>query len=189
MNAQSWPQFQREYRVQIAGMARKIHRRWQMPEAVELEDIVQELTLAAWLAWNRWEPGRGRMSRAAFAICSGRLAAQRWVHQQRDALRRSGKNPSRFPVASLVLSSPSGFEEQPSQERARMLGDYSFGFGFSGGLDMDPRPNAEETAVYLEELGELLRVCSDVERRMLEDLLLQTNDVGTMVAKIHREMV
>jgi DNA-directed RNA polymerase specialized sigma24 family protein len=98
-----WNQFHVEYRRQIGGMATKMLRRWSAPEAVEPADLEQEIMLAAWRAWSTWKPGRGGMSRQAFAICTGRLAAQRWLHVQREALRRDGRAPSRFALAHTSL--------------------------------------------------------------------------------------
>jgi DNA-directed RNA polymerase specialized sigma24 family protein len=93
------------YDRQLHGMARALMRRWQVPSAVTEEDVFQELCLGAWRAWQTWQAGRGSMTREAYAICSARLHAQRWMHEQRGALRRSGKAPSRFPTSESAVDS------------------------------------------------------------------------------------
>lgn len=99
----TWQDFVSRYRRQITGVARQIERRWRAPQAVEVADLEQEIMLAAWVAWQRWEPNRGGMSREAFALCSGRLDAQRWMHQQRNAPRRSGKAAGRYPASASTF--------------------------------------------------------------------------------------
>lgn len=100
---QSWETFVARYRRQIAGIARQIGTRWRAPSAVEIDDLEQEIWMGAWNAWQRWQPDRGGMSREAFALCTGRLDAQRWIHQQRNAPRRSGKAAGRYPAAEATF--------------------------------------------------------------------------------------
>jgi hypothetical protein len=113
-----WQEFHAAYHRQIAGMATKMLRRWSAPDAVEPADLAQEITLASWRAWESWHPGRGGMPRPAFALCSGRLAAQRWLHVQRNALRRDGRSPSRHEVSERTLDATIDRETSPGQEAA-----------------------------------------------------------------------
>ena len=116
----TWAEFSERYARQIAAMARIMLGRWRVPLAVTCADVEQEILLGAWLAWERWVPGRGGMKREAFALCSGRLAAQGWLNKQRNALRRSGKAHGRFPLAETTLG-PEGCPEcavEPGQEVA-----------------------------------------------------------------------
>lgn len=99
----TWEEFAAANQRRIATTASSIFGRWRAPLAVSAADIEQEMLLGAWLAWGRWEAGRGGMSRETFALCAGRLAALRWLHEQRNAPRRSGKAPGRFPVTESTL--------------------------------------------------------------------------------------
>lgn len=98
-----WPAFERQYAAQVRGMARALLARWKAPPAVGVEDVEQEVWMGAWRAWERWTPGKGEMKREAYAICSGRLEAQRWLQVQRNSPRRSTREPGRYPAAESSL--------------------------------------------------------------------------------------
>lgn len=99
-----WRAFARAYGAQIAQMARGMVRRYRLPPAVSWEDLRQELTLHAWLAWERWTPGRGGMTRQSYTLCSARLDALRWINVQRNAYQRSCRAPSRFDLSEASVS-------------------------------------------------------------------------------------
>jgi hypothetical protein len=80
-------------------LARCIARRWRVPAAVEEGDLEQELWLGAWQGWHAFEQGRGDMRRDLFALYRARQQVQRWVNEQRNAARRNGKAPGRYPEA------------------------------------------------------------------------------------------
>jgi hypothetical protein len=88
--------FRKEYSRQFAGMANRIWSGWRLPAAVSREDVEQEMWANAWLAWNNWQPGRGEMERHVYAVVTAKQAAVRWVHVQRNSLRRSDTAPGRF---------------------------------------------------------------------------------------------
>lgn len=101
--ASTWEAFTAAYKRQIAGCARLLLARWKVPVAVSQADIEQEVWLGAWQAWERWDDARGAMTREAFALCSGRQSAMRWIHGQRNSVQRLGTNPSRFPTVEAAL--------------------------------------------------------------------------------------
>lgn len=111
------------YERQLRGMARALLRRWRLPAAVTEDDVYQELRLGAWQAWQRWRVGRGAMTREAYAICSARLHTQRWLHEQRGAVRRSGKSPSRFPIHESALEHAVDRVIEPGQDLAVEFAD------------------------------------------------------------------
>lgn len=104
MTQSSWSEFVRDSSSQIGGIARRLVRSYRLPRGVEVGDIEQEAWLGAWRAWSTWDASRGGMSRTAFAVCSSRLVALRWVHGQRNSARRDGKSPGRYPSSECALS-------------------------------------------------------------------------------------
>lgn len=82
-------------------IARDLHRRWQVPAAVQPEDVLAELLMAAWRVIPHWNPG-GR-ALADYVCWNACARARKWINQQRDAYRRDGKNQSRHPIAESNL--------------------------------------------------------------------------------------
>ena len=114
----NWGAFVVEYDRQMRGMARQMLRRWTVPAAVLEDDIVQELRLGAWQALQKYDPSRKGMSPEAFALCSARLQAQRWLHGQRNSARRKGTEPGRFPAAECSLEYDLDGVIEPGQDVA-----------------------------------------------------------------------
>ncbi len=160
----TWDDFVREYGKQVGGVARLMLRRWKAPVAVDAADLEQEVWLAAWEAWQAWEPDRGGMTRAAYAHCTGRLEAQRWLHEQRNALRRSGKAPGRFPLAEALFLAPDvGDEERANASplRARAI-----------------EPGQDAAVAFSQKVRDALRACETRhERHALEALVAARFDV------------
>lgn len=117
----NWNEFQRAYKAQIRNMAWRLYKQWHLPYGVSVEDVEQEMWTNAWQAWNAFDPHRGNMVREAYAVCTAKQAASRWIHGQRNSLRRSGDAPSRFAVANdeidFVVS------ELSTQETALMFAE------------------------------------------------------------------
>lgn len=84
-------------------MARELYRRWQLPAAVQPEDVLAELLTAAWRVLPQWNP-EGRPL-ADFVCWNAYAQARKWINAQRDAYRRDGKNQSRHPIAASHLPS------------------------------------------------------------------------------------
>ena len=91
----TWTEFQTVYKRQIACMANRLFLRWKVPAGVGKADVEQELWMGAWEAWQGFD-ARGLMTQEAYAVSSGKQRASRWIHGQRNALRRDGSAASRF---------------------------------------------------------------------------------------------
>ena len=85
------------------ALARWVRGRWIVPPSVGVEDVMQELLLAAWTAINKWDPERGYPLRRYVVWCSISAAAH-WLHVQRQAKGQRGTSPSRFPVEGVTRS-------------------------------------------------------------------------------------
>jgi DNA-directed RNA polymerase specialized sigma24 family protein len=77
-------------------------RRWDHPQAVEEEDLIQEMLLAAWRAIESFDPERGDPKR--HVVFSAAKTARRWLHRQRGAYGfarcRKGADPhGRYPAS------------------------------------------------------------------------------------------
>lgn len=166
---ETWEAFVGAYRRQVGGVARIICQRWTAPSAVARDDVEQEVWLGAWLAWERWRPGRGGMSRAAYALCSGRLDAQRWIHTQRNAPRRSGSAPGRYPVL---------WELGDSQGGARCVSHAE------SPIDCAMEQEQETAVAFGEAVRDALRSCrTRRERRELQEAVTSGfSRAGSMVA-------
>lgn len=86
-------------------LAQYLLRRWKSPTWVsDVEDVVQDLLLGAWLAIQEWDPSYpGAAPLKSFVIFNSVDKAKKRVHQMRKAKRRDDKAPSRHmvPVSSL----------------------------------------------------------------------------------------
>jgi len=91
----TWIEFETSYKRQISCMANRLFLRWKVPAGVGKADVEQELWMGAWEAWQDFD-ARGLMSQEAYAVSSGKRRASRWIHGQRNALRRDGSSASRF---------------------------------------------------------------------------------------------
>lgn len=93
----------RETEADWRRLARYLHARWEVPPSVAVEDVQQELLIAARCAVQRWDPERGTLVER-FAIWSALDKAGKWIHKQREAYRRDRKSQSRYAVAFSSLS-------------------------------------------------------------------------------------
>jgi hypothetical protein len=80
--------------------------RWPLPAAIEPDDVMQEmlLDLLEERRVSEWDPAKGP-TLARYVVWNACSSAARWLHGQRDALRRSGKAPGRFAIPLSALSS------------------------------------------------------------------------------------
>lgn len=91
----------------IRRMADAFFERWRknLPPGIEAVDIYQEMVCSS-IAERRdldWKPGQLNKKGKPISISVHWLwhmhtQAKRWIQEQRKSLRRSGKNPSRFPI-------------------------------------------------------------------------------------------
>lgn len=95
----------------LRRMADTMFRRWVIPPSVSAEDVFQEMCVSIcaerrdldWIPETRTKKGR-LIDIVTHVLYHAHVAAKRWIHDQRKAKRRSGKNPSRFPICMAVLS-------------------------------------------------------------------------------------
>lgn len=101
----SFDEFARRTDHEWQRLAARIYRKWRTPKGVEVADIVQELKLSAWknsTTWiqtNRFPRAGNSMVLEAYVVWMACREAERWVHQQRNAKRRSAHAPGRYDVA------------------------------------------------------------------------------------------
>lgn len=93
-------------------LARHLLSHWSVPDAVEPEDIEQELMLGAWRALNNWRENGAELG--VHVVWNAITDAKKWIHSQRAALRRNDRSPSRHPVSLSKLSSRYGTEDRSS---------------------------------------------------------------------------
>lgn len=99
--------------------------RWDAPAAVEEEDLVQELLLAAWRAIETADPAKGDVRRRV--VWCAVKTARRWLHRQRGAYgfarcKRGADSSSRFPTpADWVDKVPEDRPGGAAQEQAAEL--------------------------------------------------------------------
>lgn len=156
--------FRAAYARQVASMARLLLGRWKAPSAVSAEDVEQEVWMGAWRAWERYAPSRGGMTREAFALCCGRLDAQRWLQVQRNAPRRSSRASGRYPMPEAALGE--AFYPGALLELA-------------GGEACVVAPGQEAVLAFKEAVERgLMACCSPAEKRAMKALLAARFDRG-----------
>lgn len=96
----SFDSFAHETRDDWQRLGASLYRRWKLPPAVDMEDLVQELLLGAWVALPEWHASKG-MRLSNFVVWQAMNAAKSWMHVQRGASKHGNrdKNPSRFDFA------------------------------------------------------------------------------------------
>ena len=117
----SFDEFSRKTRSFWAAAARYLMTRWKGPEAVEVDDLVQELLLEAWRSFPMHDPLRGDLTE--FICYQATSRAKRWLHGQRGRRKcsRSDKAPSRFPLRFSSIRS-TGNDEDLSTFISEVLG-------------------------------------------------------------------
>lgn len=100
-------------------MARDLYRRWQLPAAVQPEDVLAELLTAAWRVLPAWDPDLRPL--ADYVCWNAYAATRKWINAQRDAYRRDGKNQSRHPIAESHL--PGTADGRDATDRRRSVLD------------------------------------------------------------------
>ena len=106
-------------------LAEHLFRRYPLPAALSVEDVEQEMLLAAWTAIRIWDPTAG-MPLERFVTWTAYTSAKKWIHRQRNALRRDDRAPGRFPSLmtqgdySTLRSAATGSDT--AEVRARVVG-------------------------------------------------------------------
>jgi len=99
----------------LERIAKYLLRRWDVPEAVEVEDVVQELASAAWWAMQRWDPTLATLHE--YVMFNMTDKAKKELHKQRNAYRRDGSAPGRYEIPESRLrrrASDDGIEHRCS---------------------------------------------------------------------------
>ncbi len=110
--------FVRRTRRDWAMMATGLYRRWerQIPPAISLADVEQELLLGAWVGVRRWKPGKASLP--AFVIWTACSRTKKWLHKQRGANQHTRKGPSTFAYCVSMLAKESQPDMPDVVERA-----------------------------------------------------------------------
>ena len=91
----TFDQFAFQTRSEWQRLGTMLLNKWSAP-GVDLDDMVQELLIAAWLGLPKWDGKSSRLDR--FIVWNACDKAKKWLHKQRGALRREDKAPNRTPV-------------------------------------------------------------------------------------------
>jgi DNA-directed RNA polymerase specialized sigma24 family protein len=116
----TFERFHRDTAEDWRKLAASLLGRWSVPAGIELEDVRQEMLLAAWRAVHdpdakrRWDPSRG-VTLQGFVVWSACNAAAKWLHTQRRALRRSGNAPSRHALTLQAMRIDPDGELSPAE--------------------------------------------------------------------------
>jgi DNA-directed RNA polymerase specialized sigma24 family protein len=86
----------------LEAVATKLLRRWRVPTAVALDDVVQELMVGCCRAFNRYEPARGTPIER-YVMYNACDKAKKWIHHQRGA-RLHGNSDAHPPRYDLLFS-------------------------------------------------------------------------------------
>lgn len=94
-------------------LAQSLYGKWktQIPAGVGVEDIKQEMLFQAWFTLPEYDATRGKTLHQ-YVVFQASARASRFINMQRNAFRRSGSAPSRFPTSFATLgdASPEWFE-------------------------------------------------------------------------------
>lgn len=152
-------------------MAEYLYRRWWLPAGVEVEDVQQEVLLAAWQSVPGWDPDRG-VSLRSYVVWSALTGAKKWLHRQRNAARRDGKADGRFPV-SITEYNERRNRDDPTEPV----------------VDLSEPATAEETVEAREQLTFVLGGLSYVEREVLMAVVASGGDLGRAAAMLFSDPV
>ncbi len=150
--------FERATRGDWTRIAQTLHRRWQLPAGVEVEDIRQELLMAVVARrakdprtlLERWEPGRGT-SLSRYVTWNAVVWAVRWIHDQRGVKKTTANGGSRG--------------RDPSQV-ARPLSSFTREDGTSTVGEPEAPPDQEQAAECRESLASILASLRSAEDRI-----------------------
>lgn len=99
----NWDEFHAEYAKQLRAMAFLLRKKFHAPAGVSAEDIEQEMLLSTWVSFMKYDPTRGNMPIQNFAVMSAKHHGIRVLNEQRNAVLRDSKAPSRVPVSFSEL--------------------------------------------------------------------------------------
>jgi len=97
----SFREFEKQTRPRWESYAWSLVRRWAPPPSMSIDDVVQELLLAAWWVLPSFDPHAGPSLRR-YVVYNAMALAKRAIHSERKALRLSDKSPSRHAICDPV---------------------------------------------------------------------------------------
>lgn len=101
----TWDQFVRRTRLHWDRLARHLDRRWVRSDALEVEDLRQELLMGALLGYREYDPNHPRAPKLAVHVVWRAVAhATRTIHHDRHA-GRDRKGPARHTIAECRVHS------------------------------------------------------------------------------------
>jgi hypothetical protein len=120
----SFDAFWRTTRREWSMMAVALYRRWerQLPPAISVQDVEQELLLGAWVAVRRWKPGKASLP--AFVIWTAQNRTKKWLHKQRGTNQHTRKGPSTFAYCVSMLAKD-GQPDMPDVIERALSGEVS----------------------------------------------------------------
>lgn len=150
----SLDRFFREADADLRRMADALFKRWPLPPGVGPEDLYQQMCLGICEERRdlKWDPMRG-IPLLTHVLYHAHVFAKRWLHGQRGAKRRSGKEMGRFPICMSALGDGqddaleevqqvvNGTQDEDCDARRVLLDVY----------DALPLPSAVAWAVYVQE--------------------------------------
>lgn len=118
----SFDEFAVATRREWRGLALMLLRRWEAPFAVDADDLVQELLVAAWQAVGSYDPEhKGRVTLKRYVVYSAVDKAKKWLHSQRKAYRGSDLSPSRLHTPLLSDELEAMVQVPANQEQVAMM--------------------------------------------------------------------
>jgi hypothetical protein len=174
-------EFARQTEAHWTRMAKVLHGRWDLPPAVDEEDIRQEMLLAAFepkpqsgkTLLEKWDPARcAKLSR--YVVFNSHADVAKKIHKQREAHRRKGTEEGRFPIAMSSLGM-----------------DLAWWAGDDTGLTADAGEGAERMegrAAAREVLLRVLHTLSRIERVALRVLLHVGGDADAAARAIENSL-
>ena len=172
--------FSRQTHPFWVATARYLLGRWRAPDAVEIEDMVQELLVEAWRAFPKHDPLRGDVT--DFVCYEATSKAKRWLHGQRGRRRcsRSDKAPSRHPIRFSAIGASGGVHSRnTSQMDAAII---EFLEGALGVAEANQYDLVEESERREENITIVIRALlsphfSDEEKRLLRAFVEAQGDL------------
>jgi len=110
----AWRRFYAAARDDYGRLAASLTRRWSLPAAVEVEDVVSEMFLATPRFVRDWDPGReGARPLVDYVVFNVVDKATKWIHRQRRA--GDGKSRSRHDLSfsSIARADDRAIESSP----------------------------------------------------------------------------
>lgn len=101
----SFDEFFRRSKPYWLDKARKLMRRRQLPVAIDIEDVLQDLSVAAWkFALNYDSNNKAGASFKRYIVWNAIDKANKEINIQRNSYERTNTGPSRFPTSISTMS-------------------------------------------------------------------------------------